>query len=340
MDSIDAFGAARWDSVAGRHLALHSAWQRVLERSARGYRPRYVGVEDASGLVAVAAAPLWDESPVRRALKSLCFAAWAPYSASAPGLCFAEGAAAEVQAAAVDAIRAYALRGLRPLVSVVAGEETGGPTLDRLGFAPVGLPPDTVLDLTWPTFGAYTQALGSKARNELRRTRRIAETAGVVVQEHASARGMEEALFACMRETFSSHGDQVPSRDSLFRDVEDIYGENAMWLTSHVGGKLAGFLLVIHHGDEVVTPFAGFHYALSRASQTYFVLLEETIRHAFRVGARRAHLGIGNYQIKERLGFRRAPRALYLDASSRALRPVARVAHAMARRAYQPSEKS
>ena len=49
---IDAFDAARWDSVAGDDVGLSHRWQRVMEAGRRDYHPLYCLVEDGRGPLA------------------------------------------------------------------------------------------------------------------------------------------------------------------------------------------------------------------------------------------------------------------------------------------------
>ncbi|MGW2222519.1 peptidogalycan biosysnthesis protein [Nonomuraea sp. NPDC001684] len=189
--SIGEVGAGEWDALADGVPFVRHHWLALAERVLSGHRPRYLLVRKDGGLVAAAVCALEHRlhNPVLESRFGRLTRRWPFLQVQAPmtatsGLLGGEGPQRRVLLRAVRSL----VRRERLLFCVVdhLPYAAGQPGYSRLGWLP-----ETLLDLTWPSYEAYLDHLPRKRRAEIRRTQRRAAREGIEVRPLTAGPGGE-----------------------------------------------------------------------------------------------------------------------------------------------------
>ncbi|HEY3080106.1 MAG TPA: GNAT family N-acetyltransferase [Chloroflexota bacterium] len=311
VDSIDQIDPERWDAVAGGEIAMSHRWQRVMEASRRGYRPRYILLEDEHGPLATAVVNTAEEfgrSGWREALmRRLTAVVGATFSSRHCGVAARPGVGLAVVLPGVErALADLCRREARPLLAVKSVAEEQLPVLRARGYFASRQPNYMVLDLPVSSYEGYLELLSGRDRAELRRVRRRGADSGAELSL-APLDGQGDRLFPLMAEIYARHGKAVaamPLTSELFPALEREMPGEAIVFSGTVDGKLAGFFLGLRQGDELLAPVAGLRYELAHPSCLYFLLIDQLVRWSTERGLRRIYAGMSNEQQKARHGFR------------------------------------
>ncbi len=308
-DSIRALDAERWDALAGHELTMTHRWQRVMEAGRVAYQPRYVLAEDRVGPVAAVVA---ESSPALGGagwrdllLRRLTLIVSAPYSSRHCGIAVRPGVSPD----RVDGLlRHLAWHERRPLLGVANVGADHVQAWSARGFRPRPQRPRMVLDLEVPSYEEYLERLPSRARHELRRSRRRAADANLVVRQTA-VDGSAHALYPLLAEVAHRHGSVVFSPE-LFPALARELNDRVFVLSASADRRNAAFFLCLRQGTSLLAIMAGLQYAVAYPSSAYFVLLDELVRWSLEHGIQRICAGLSNEIQKQRHGF--SPRARWL----------------------------
>jgi predicted N-acyltransferase len=309
VDSIHDFDAERWDALAGTEPTMTHRWHRVMEASQVAYQPRYLLAEDQNGPLAAIVAersPSFGGSGLRELLlRRLTLIVGAPYSSRHCGIATRAGVSPEN----VDQLlRHLAGHERRPLLGVANVDSADLAGWRQRHFHPRRQPPRMVLELESPSYEQYLERLSTRARQELRRARRRAAEADLVVRQTALD-GCATELYPLLAEVAHRHSSVVFSPE-LFPALARELNDRALVLTASAKGKSACFFLCLRDGTSLLAIVAGLRYALAYPSSAYFVLLDELVRWSLEHGIKRIYAGLSNEVQKQRHGF--SPRARWL----------------------------
>jgi hypothetical protein len=265
--------------------------------------------EDSTGPVAAIAAERspslggsgWSELVLRR----LSLIVSAPYSSRSSGIAVRPGTSPEC----VDRLLHHlAWHERRPLLGVANVGSADVSSWQKRRFQPRRQPPRMVLDIDSHSYEQYLESLSARGRQEVRRARRRAAEADVVVQQ-MPLDGSAAELYPLLAEVAHRHRSVVFSPE-LFPALARELGGQALVLSATVRGETAGFFLCLRQGASVLAILAGLRYSLAHPTSTYFVLLDELVRWSLEHGIKRIYAGLSNEVQKQRHGF--CPHARWL----------------------------
>lgn len=326
VDSIHDLDAERWDALAGTEVTMTHRWHRVMEASRVAYQPRYLLAEDRAGpLTAIVAekSPSLGGSGWRDLLlRRLTLIVSAPYSSRHWGIAMRPGVSPDD----VDGLlQRLAWHERRPLLGVANVDSMDLAGWKQRHYQPRRQPPRMVLELESPSYELYQQSLPARARHELRRTRRRAAAADVLVRQ-IPLDGCAADLYPLLAEVAHRHGSVVFSPE-LFSAVARELADRAVVLAASANGQSAGFFLCLKQGSSLIAMIAGLRYALAYPTSAYFLLLDELVRWSLEHGIKRIYAGLSNETQKQRHGFSPHARWLCVRAYPRPLNKlIARVA--------------
>ncbi|MGW2159405.1 GNAT family N-acetyltransferase [Nonomuraea sp. NPDC001699] len=316
--SISEVGAGEWDALADGVPFVRHHWLALAERVLAEHRPRYLLVRKDGGLVAAAVCALEHRlhNPVLESRFGRLTRRWPFLQVQAPmtatsGLLGGEGPQRRVLLRAVRSL----VRRERLLFCVVdhLPYAAGQPGYSRLGWLP-----ETLLDLTWPSYEAYLDHLPRKRRAEIRRTQRRAEREGIEVRPLLAGPGGElgRLLDRMVAAVDLRHGPHVFYRPGLFPEAAGVLGADLTVLAAYRHGAPAGCVALLRDGDELVARWIGRDYARTEGTAVYHALLTACVRAAVGSGARRLRLGGAAYETKKQFGVRLEPRSRLFAARS------------------------
>ncbi|MFI7696524.1 GNAT family N-acetyltransferase [Nonomuraea sp. NPDC049655] len=312
--SIGEVGAGEWDALADGVPFVRHHWLALAERVLSGHRPRYLLVRKDGGLVAAAVCALEHRlhNPVLESRFGRLTRRWPFLQVQAPmtatsGLLGGEGPQRRVLLRAVRSL----VRRERLLFCVVdhLPYAAGQPGYSRLGWLP-----ETLLDLTWPSYEAYLDHLPRKRRAEIRRTQRRAAREGIEVRPLTPGPGGEpdrllDRLGPMVAAVDLRHGPHVFYRPRLFTEAAGALGADLTVLAARRDGAPVGCVALLRDGDELVARWIGRDYARTEGTAVYHALLTACVRAAVGSGARRLRLGGAAYETKKQFGVRLEPRS-------------------------------
>src|ERR1043166_870451 len=277
VDSIHDLDAERWDTLVGSELTMTHRWHRVMEAGRVSYQPRYLLAEDRAGPVAAIVAeksPSFGGSRLRDLLlRRLTLIVSAPYSSRHTGIAVRPG----VSPHSVDRMLQHlAWHERRPLLGIANVDSVDLASWKQRRFQPRSQPPRMVLDLESDSYEQYLHRLPARARQEVRRARRRAADADVVVRQ-VPVNDSASDLYPLLAEVAHRHRSVVFSPEvfpALARELDN----RAVVLSATANGRSAGFFLCLRQGTLLLAIMAGLRYALAHPSSTYFVLLDELVR--------------------------------------------------------------
>lgn len=336
LPSLDRIPAEEWDVLAGDDPLWRHGWLSALEGTTTE-PPSYFLLREGGQLAAAAVCTRtkaahrgWDRRIFGRgmALVRLLGAGVSPLLTvgSTKGITSpirtrpsAEaGDARRWATALLDALVATAEREGRSLS--LAGVAEGSwlePFMAARGFQRVRDLPSTMLEVTWPDFAGYLEAVGRRHKSmpgAIRNERSRASRAGVTVERLTHPGAHAEALHQLL-EIHSRRLNGASTRftaETLTR-LADRLGErlvlNVAWRSGHPIGVVVGLLA----GGTLFILDVGVDPAHQRETLVYFVLTYDgSIELALRHGVQRIVAGRMVYGVKRRRGFGLVPLNLHI----------------------------
>ncbi len=155
----------------------------------------------------------------------------------------------------------------------------------------------TYLEVNWPDFDGYVNALGQSARKDFNRHRNRATDAGIKIQTLSQVSDIEGAL-TLIRNVDAHH--RSSSNPYTQRILENIELGDGIWLEATIEGRLVGCGALFADRGVSTLALLGLDYT---EKYVYFQLMYAAIRHAIESGATLLRGGSGAYEFKRRLGF-------------------------------------
>jgi hypothetical protein len=190
-----------------------------------------------------------------------------------------------------------------------------GEELDRQGFFRVTPQPGMALEVRWPTFDDYLAALRKRYRKRVR-------------DDLKTAAALEFALV-------DPSAELAPVTARLYRNVlanaeqklevlsEDFFAglaqcDQAKLLVARnpANGEVLGVNLLLFSPAQMQNLYIGFDYEQNERYNTYFTLVQHSLRLAIERGCKVCHFGQDSYEFKARLGARPYPLTGYMKHKS------------------------
>jgi predicted N-acyltransferase len=315
---IDQIDPEEWDALcAGRSFVNHR-WQRLREAVYARYDPYYLqlrrrGRLEGAVICVIARRFAFPDAVTNPLLRAICrrlvadsrplkcgaFDSCQPALLTRPG--WEEG---RLSAQLLKAVRHLAEQKRSPAVSVVklSPRDRAWPALRAAGYQAVTLPPNTCLEISWPTAAAYEASLPSRRRRELRRYRRRAQGAGVTLEALRLSSETEPTLRQLIGNVFQRHRAPDPFVPDFLSRASAVLGSDFGLLAARQGQHLIGCITLVRCSNELTVEWLGLDYNRTPNTHTYHCLLSESVSRAIEMGVRRIWLGDTVYELKRDLG--------------------------------------
>jgi predicted N-acyltransferase len=305
-----------WDDLSAGRPFLDHRWLRLTEAVLAAHEPRYVLLREGERLVAgaVCAVDRRFQPPRLQRLAGGLLRRFPVLRCGVPiasesGLLVRPGdGAPDRQAALLAALRGLAAEEHAAFVKLehLSAAAGAGPGLRRGGYFPLGTWADTAIDVPWPTFDAYLDALPSRKRRDVARIRRRAAAEGIAVvpveggleAEPGTARRLRDL----MENVLHRHGAVEAYHPDRLPRARAVLGDDLCLLAVRRHGRIVGCASLLSSGSETAAKWLGLDYEQTWGTAAYLSLLLETIAHAIARGASRLHTGATAYETKRHLG--------------------------------------
>jgi predicted N-acyltransferase len=163
--------------------------------------------------------------------------------------------------------------------------------------------PVAALDLRWPSFDDYLEALPAKSRREFRRQINRNRNAGVVVERVDSVTGLEERLSELVDLNARKHNAfSFGLGPGFFGELTRTFGSNVRIFIARKSGGVAGVCVMLVQ-DGVAFPIVVGIDPASSSDYTYFhIAYNVPVADAIESGVQRMYYGRGMYDLKVRRG--------------------------------------
>jgi hypothetical protein len=171
---------------------------------------------------------------------------------------------------------------------------------------------DLALDLPGDGFDDYAAGLSASRRSTVRRDVAASAAAGHVAETMPLSAALDFApeLLANVQRRHGGPADVAAMRAALENQAASLDDLSVVFLVRGAAGDPVAYSLAYAFGDTLYARLAGLRHDAAEGSGAYFrATYYEPIRHAYRIGARTVHLGIGSLRPKLLRGGR--PRELY-----------------------------
>ena len=164
--------------------------------------------------------------------------------------------------------------------------------------------PAAVLDLPWPSFDEYLQALPGRNRREFKRQIHRNQNAGVVVELVESPGELENRFLELIDLNARKHNTfSFGLGRGFIGELKRAFGARVRVFTAHKSGVVTGVCVMLVQGDAAFPIVAGVDRGVSSDDYTYFqVAYNAPIADAIESRVRRMYYGRGMYDLKVRRG--------------------------------------
>jgi hypothetical protein len=190
-----------------------------------------------------------------------------------------------------------------------------GEELERQGFFRVTPQPGMVLDVRWRTFDEYLAALRKRYRKRVRDDMKTASALEFTLVDPSPELGPVTARLYQNVLANAEHKLEVLSED-FFAALGQY--DQAKLLVARKGatGEVLGVNLLLFSPLQMQNLYIGFDYEQNEQYNTYFALVQHSLRLAIEHGCRVCHFGQDSYEFKSRLGAKPYPLAGYMKHKS------------------------
>ena len=306
--SIDAVEPAEWDALCPDRPFVDHRWLRTIERILPEYEPRYILLRRDGRLVAAAICSLDRrfEHPVAQR-----YAGWllrlVPYLRCGVPISFDDGllaADSHVLPELLGAVRDLggAEHALLTTYGHVGPDTHVWPALTAAGCLPLSRWTNTHLSIDWPTFDAYLTSRSGPDRREIRRLRRRAERAGVIVERGPLRAEDAPLLRQLIANVLARHGARDPYAADFLIRAQATLDNDLHVVQARINGYIVGCAILVRSRTELLAKWLGLDYARTPNSAAYHELLVGTIELAIELGMRRMRWGASAYSTKAQFG--------------------------------------
>ena len=182
------------------------------------------------------------------------------------------------------------------------------------------------------TYDAYLARLEKKKRYYLRKVEKDADLAGLAIEVTPAFVDLVPVLYPLFQ-SVSERANEVKDLDPLPIQYLDCLARlrslNTQAVIVRAGDRIVGFLVLVENGSVLGCGLCGMDHSVSRAYNTWYLLMVQAIKYGILSKKRRVILGTTNFSMKRKLGARRYDLWVSLRFSSRlltlALAPVIRM---------------
>ena len=325
-----------WDQIVPRDVpALRSGFLRAVERGEMIRAPQYfLAVRNEQPIAAAFAyTVLLDTAMSAESMKRKCIQLvrkvypgflWRPMRVCGPpisngecGFYFRSGIEGTERQAVVHEVAAAVEQsaGKKQLIFFKEFRDEDirrfASVLDERGYFDVDPGPGTELAIRWNTFDDYLAALKKRYRRRIRQDAKAGEDLEFELLDS----------FAELAETVTTLYDQVLARAtynveratrSFFSAVADFDQARLLVARQKADGQITGANLLLFGDTCMHNLYIGFDYESNRRFNTYFNLVEESLRIAFEQNLEVCYFGPASYEFKTRLGATTFPLTAYM----------------------------
>ena len=192
-------------------------------------------------------------------------------------------------------------------------EESVLDVLQRSGYARVPSLPACTLHCRWSSFDEYVTAMRSGYRRQLLADVRAGAASGLHARVLTDFHEQCEAVYRLYAEVMHRAKHRLEHlTPAFFRQLNTRLAGEVRVVLLERGTQLLGVAVLLERPGTMTFLLAGLDYRWNRQCHTYFNVIIEVIREAFRRGARTIELGQTSYRTKTRWGGELSPLWLYV----------------------------
>jgi predicted N-acyltransferase len=189
-------------------------------------------------------------------------------------------------------------------------------SLEQMGYRWVESPCMHVLDARFRSLDEYCEALRSHYRNDVRRSFRKFEEAGLRCRRlRGAAAGLAytDELHAMYRAVVDKAENKLEVLSpEFFRRVAAEFGDAMSLTLIEKDDRILAFNCSLAHGDTYHFLFCGMDYATTSQGDVYFNMMFRDLDHGLREGVRAIRLGQASESFKARVGCDHVPLTFYV----------------------------
>ena len=312
LDSIDQIAPAEWDELRGQRAFADHRWLRFAERSLIGQRPRYLLVRRGERLEAAAVCSVerrFEHRALQRHAGWLlrrfsCIRCAVPVSYQ-PGILIRPDAdEPRLIPAVLGAVRQLARRERALLTTVghLAPDTATWSALRAAGCRPLSRWMGTTLPISWSSFDAYLASQPKSHRRAITRTRRGAERDGIAVRHRPWVAADAPVLWRLIQNVMLRHGALETYAADLLPRAATIFGDDLHLLVAEQSGEDIGCVVMVRRQNDLLAKWIGLDYGRTWGTDTYRLLIAETVALAIELGVERLWLGATALETKRQFG--------------------------------------
>ena len=315
ISNIDEIDPQQWNAVVGDTLQKGYRWQKYKQASQAGGWPSawiaFVTVWSGATLVGVAAAYRYPlpgpfANPWLRRMAQIVLAPANPINFLVPPTAAPGADETAVLPLLLKGVRQLIWRRLAPGLRLVFLEDSQHSALINYlaqdGFLITEGIWENDLHIEWSTFEAYTLALKSSHRNNLRKQQKKSEQAGIQITTELPTDAT--AVYALFDQVAQKNRSGLLYNPQFLNHAQTILGcEHFKLLRAVHEGETVACLMMFHDQTTAQLAAIGLDYDLSQTYNLYRVLIYAAIDRCIALGIQRIKGGMSRYDIKRRIGF-------------------------------------
>ncbi len=190
-----------------------------------------------------------------------------------------------------------------------------GEELDRQGFFRVTPQPGMVLDLRWQTFDEYLAALRKRYRKRVRDDLKTAKGLEFTLQDASAELA---PVTARLYQNVLANAEQKLEvlSEAFFAALGQFDQAKLLVARNPATAEVLGVNLLLFSPSQMQNLYIGFDYEQNEQYNTYFALVQHSLRLAIERGCKVCHFGQDSYEFKARLGARPYPLSGYMKHKS------------------------
>ena len=312
LESIEQTAPAEWDELCGPRAFADHRWLRFTEQILIGHRPRYLLVRRRKRLEAAVVCSI-EERFENRVLQRHagwllrrfpCVRCAVPVSYQPGILTRPDADEARPIPAVLDAVRQLAVRerALFTTVGHLSPDTVTWSALTAAGCRPLSRWMGTTLPIAWSSFGEYLASQPKSHRRAITRTRRGAERDGIVVCHRPWVVADAPVLWQLIQNVLQRHGALETYAADLLPCAAAIFGDDLHLLVAEQSGEAIGCVVMVRSQNDLLAKWIGLDYGRTWDTDTYRLLLAETVALAIELGVERLWLGATALETKRQFG--------------------------------------
>ncbi len=202
-------------------------------------------------------------------------------------------------------------------------------SLRALGYVRADSLPMNEFPACFRDFDHVCASFRSRYRNQLRRSRKKFERAGLRVVHLRGGMGVAALYTEDVHGLYLSVLNRAEVKleclsAEFFRELARQFPDDAAFTLIYQDKRIVAFTCGVFHQDAYLNFFCGFDYELNDETDLYFNLMYEDLDYALRQKVQAIHVGQTANDFKSRMGCFLEPRCFYVKARLSALQPLLR----------------